>query len=51
MPTLMLVANYDAFTPSAEFKVGFDVYGSGVIVLLNIMKEFYKISRQNLKLK
>lgn len=51
LPTLMLVANYDAFAPSADFKVGFDVYGSGVVVLLNIMKEFSKLSRQNLKLK
>lgn len=47
----MLVANYDAFTPSADLKVGFDLYGSGVVVLMNIMKEFSKLSKQSLKLK
>lgn len=47
----MLVANYDAFTPSAEMKAGFDVYGSGVIVLMNIIREFAKITKNNLKLK
>lgn len=50
-PTLMLVANYDAFSPSAEMKPGYDIFGSGVVVLLNIMREFYKIVKQNLKLK
>ena len=47
LPTLMLVANYDAFAPSADFKVGFDVYGSGVVVLLNIMNEFQNKATTN----
>lgn len=50
-PTLMLVANYDAFVPSAEMKPSYDSFGSGVVVMMNIMREFYKIVKQNLKLK
>ena len=33
----MLIASYDALIPSGELKVGINSFGSGAMILLNMM--------------